>query len=337
MLLDSHYLYGIISVGMHAGKHIFAEFFIRTHLLGVLTHAYVALIYQQWFYIGLEFLSLELIRSHIPHLRRENGCLFVLHHATGIGGYAFATSTGPIDAQFIEVAVVYLVGIELYFPHSVAYIAKAVSLTFHPIVECTHHIDGCGIWCPFAKYPAVGCAMEAKVVVRIGKVAQTARFAHKFGLFSYYVFMAAVDCIGKRFKPWVILDNGENFLFHNQSIRLRLYYVYTKVVQRSEISNSILAYFSKKIMFHSSVGSQPLCLPHVGHFEHLPNGITSKFMVSALNVSSRPVSNLPVPVIHFIASVACSVPVMPGITPSTPTTLPEGTSPGAGGSGKRQR
>ena len=46
MLLDSHNLNGIVAVGMNTRKHIFAEFFIRTHLFGILTHAYVALIYQ---------------------------------------------------------------------------------------------------------------------------------------------------------------------------------------------------------------------------------------------------------------------------------------------------
>src|SRR4051794_25161896 len=57
----------------------------------------------------------------------------------------------------------------------------------------------------------------------------------------------------------------------------------------------------------------------------------------ASNRSSRPASVSPIPSRTFRASVAWSIPRMPGTTPSTPATEHPGASSGGGGVGYRQR
>jgi hypothetical protein len=63
----------------------------------------------------------------------------------------------------------------------------------------------------------------------------------------------------------------------------------------------------------------------------------SKDISRALYSISLPISGSPMPRISLSASVACRVPMVPGSTPSTPPSAQEGTSPGGGGSGNRQR
>ena len=58
---------------------------------------------------------------------------------------------------------------------------------------------------------------------------------------------------------------------------------------------------------------------------------------SASNSTSRPISESPAPRISLITSFACSAPMIPGSTPSTPPSAQDGTSPGGGGSGNKQR
>ena len=48
-------------------------------------------------------------------------------------------------------------------------------------------------------------------------------------------------------------------------------------------------------------------------------------------------SGSPMPSSSLSASVACSEPMMPGSTPSTPPSAQDGASSGGGGCGKRQR
>ena len=58
---------------------------------------------------------------------------------------------------------------------------------------------------------------------------------------------------------------------------------------------------------------------------------------SASYISSRPISGLPTSRISLMTSVACSRPMVPGSTPSTPLAPHEGASSAGGGTGKRQR
>ena len=65
--------------------------------------------------------------------------------------------------------------------------------------------------------------------------------------------------------------------------------------------------------------------------------ISRKRIASASKCSRRPASGSPMPSSSLIASVACSRPITPGSTPSTPASLQLGAASGGGGSGNRQR
>src|SRR3954464_15230257 len=54
---------------------------------------------------------------------------------------------------------------------------------------------------------------------------------------------------------------------------------------------------------------------------------------SASYISSRPMSGSPAPVTSLMTSVACSRPIVPGSTPSTPLAPQEGASSAGGGPG----
>src|SRR5256885_15078007 len=69
----------------------------------------------------------------------------------------------------------------------------------------------------------------------------------------------------------------------------------------------------------------------------------SRRTLSSVNVapnasyrSSLPISGSPDPVISLITSVAWSIPIVPGRTPSTPLAPHDGASSAGGGGGERQ-
>jgi hypothetical protein len=60
-------------------------------------------------------------------------------------------------------------------------------------------------------------------------------------------------------------------------------------------------------------------------------------MSMELNVTSRPMTGRPTPRTSLITSLAWSVPMIPGSTPTTPPSAQLGTLPGSGGSGYMHR
>jgi hypothetical protein len=58
---------------------------------------------------------------------------------------------------------------------------------------------------------------------------------------------------------------------------------------------------------------------------------------SASYISRRPMSGSPAPMMSLTTSVACSRPIVPGSTPSTPLAPHDGASSAGGGWRKRQR
>src|ERR1700751_4212169 len=58
---------------------------------------------------------------------------------------------------------------------------------------------------------------------------------------------------------------------------------------------------------------------------------------SASYSSRRPIAGSPMPTISLTTSVACSRPIVPGSTPSTPLAPHDGASSAGGGSRNRQR
>ena len=76
---------------------------------------------------------------------------------------------------------------------------------------------------------------------------------------------------------------------------------------------------------------------HTGQSGSGDSRVSRKRRASASKCSRRPVSGAPRPRTSLIASVACSRPITPGNTPSTPASAQLGAASGGGGSGNRQR
>ena len=113
--------------------------------------------------------------------------------------------------------MLHLVGIEGYFPHAVFFLFESIAWIFAPIVERAREEYGSCIRSPFAEHPAaVGCVVKSEIVVGVGEIAERAIGSNQFNLFSEHIFVAAVDCVGIRFEPRVVLYDGEDFLFHIQ-------------------------------------------------------------------------------------------------------------------------
>ena len=74
--------------------------------------------------------------------------------------------------------------------------------------------------------------------------------------------------------------------------------------------------------------------PHTGHCGSRRRLSSRNFTLSASKWRRRPTSGSPMPKISFNVSIACSIPIIPGKTPSTPACAQFGTESGGGGSGK---
>ena len=79
------------------------------------------------------------------------------------------------------------------------------------------------------------------------------------------------------------------------------------------------------------------CSPHTAQFGSLRTLILRYSISSASYTMSEPTSGSPMPVISLIASLTWIEPMDAHSTPSTPPSAHEGTMPGGGGSGYRQR
>ena len=79
------------------------------------------------------------------------------------------------------------------------------------------------------------------------------------------------------------------------------------------------------------------CSPQSGQAGSRGSRMVRMRAASASQISSRPERLSPMPMISFSASVACSVPITPVTAPRMPASLQDGTRPGGGGAGYRQR
>ena len=215
MLLDGHDLDGVVAAGHHAGQHIAAEFVVGAHGLLVLSHADVTLIDEQRCHVGDKVFHLELVGPfRSPHLSRENLGDIVLHHAGGIGRNAFALAALPVNAQFEQVAMFHGALGQHQLPVAVVQSLHAVGGTFAPVIELSYHIDVGGVGRPLAQHPSpVFSAVQAVIVVGVGKIAQRALAAGEFSDFIHSVLMTSLDGLCVRFKPRVVLDDGQCGLF----------------------------------------------------------------------------------------------------------------------------
>ena len=108
MLLDSHNLYGVISILYDAWQYIILELSISSHLLGILCHSDVAFIDEQWAGIGLKPFTMPLVRLfRVPHLRGEYFCLVVLDHTLTPCGDSLPFPTVPMNVHLIQIAMMH--------------------------------------------------------------------------------------------------------------------------------------------------------------------------------------------------------------------------------------
>ena len=171
MLLYCHYLYAVVSVGLHSWQYVFAKLGVCAHLLGILRHTYVALVDEQRRTVGLECLAFPLVRFRIPHLCRENLGFLILHHAPAPCRNALAGTAVPIDMHFEQVAVLYSLFTEFQFP--VAGLVDTLCLVavgLLPVVEVAHKIDCGSVGCPLSKHPSTRQLMKSVIFVTVGKV-----------------------------------------------------------------------------------------------------------------------------------------------------------------------
>ena len=224
MLLDGHDLDGIVAVGNDARQYVHTEFLIGTHTLAVLRHADVALVDEQRARVGHKVLDLELVGLFgCPHLGREDVGLLVLNHARGIGRDALAFSALPVHAQLVQVAVVHGALGQNDFPIAVVQPFQLVGGTLAPVIELADQINLSRIGGPFTEHPvAVGRAVQAIVVVGVGKLDQIARTARELGYLVHSILMPPVDGVAVRLQPRVIVDNRKIlFLPHFRSVLIK--------------------------------------------------------------------------------------------------------------------
>ena len=106
VLLNSHHLNTVIAILNDTRQDILAELVIRTHLLSVLSHAYMALIDKQRTLLGLEVFLLEIIFfCRIPHLSREYLRILVLYHTTAPCRNTFTFATVPLHFHLVKLTM----------------------------------------------------------------------------------------------------------------------------------------------------------------------------------------------------------------------------------------
>ena len=216
MLLYGHYLYGVVAVSHDAGQHVGAEFVVGAHALVLLGHAYVALVDEQRLGVGHEAVGVAPLEALVglPHLGREDGRLFVLHHARGVGGDAFAHTAGPVHHHLVELSVADVTRSQVQLPHAaVAEASGAVFQLFLPVGEVADEHDVGGVWRPFAEYPrAVGLAMQAEVAVGVGEVGQRAGFGGELFFLAQRFGVTSLDGVGVGLEPGVVAQNRQQLL-----------------------------------------------------------------------------------------------------------------------------
>ena len=173
MLLEGHYLEGVVAQVLDIRQDIFPEFIEGGHLLLLRAHAYVALIYK-----GMParprlsvLPSVRLVRS--PHLCAEDLGFRVLDSPCGICRKPFPSASGPLDIKLVELSVAEEHRIEADFPVPVPDRMKGIRLGLSPVVELPDQVYLRGIRSPFTEHPrAVAPAVQPvvqMVVHRIGE------------------------------------------------------------------------------------------------------------------------------------------------------------------------
>ncbi len=158
MLLNGHYLNGVIAVGMDTGQHFVAELGVGAHALALLGHTYVTFVNEQRLGVGLKVGHLPRIRLGSPDLCGKQMRHRILDHTCGVGRQTFAGATGPAHIHFIEIAVMQGIGRQRDFPHTVvAHTVELIAGHSLPTRKITYHTYRSSAGSPLAEGPgAVG-------------------------------------------------------------------------------------------------------------------------------------------------------------------------------------
>ena len=173
MLLNSHYLYAVISFLDDAWKDVLTKFCIGAHLLGILCHTDVALVDKKWCSIWLKGLFLPLVflfRS--PYLSREYLCLIILYHTTNPCRDAFSLTTRPLYKHLVQVTMFQSCLRKFYFPVlSVLTFLQGIFRGFLPTIEITYEENFCSIRGPLTENPLTFLiAMQTVIEIACCKV-----------------------------------------------------------------------------------------------------------------------------------------------------------------------
>ena len=213
MLLDGHDLDGVVAVGGDAWEYAVTELGVGADAFGLLGHADVALVDEERPRVGGEVLDGPAEGGVLPYLGGEDVGLGVLDHSGGVGGDAEALTSGPVDAHFVELAVVDFVVGDVNFPYAVA---QGVELEFgelFPVGKVADEVYLGGIGCPFAERPPVAYAVEAEVLVSVGEVFERVAVGGQVGFLADGVLMAPLDGCGVGLEPGVVLIDSESACF----------------------------------------------------------------------------------------------------------------------------
>ena len=213
MLLDSHDLNAVVTILYDTWQHIFLEFRVGAHLLGILSHAYVALVDEQRSGVRPEGLLLPLVRLRVPYLRRENLGLLILNHTVSPCRDTLAFSTFPVHLHFEEITVLHCLFREFQLPVAGTLDTLSTILrAFLPAVEISDEIDICSIWRPLAEHPSLLRLMQSEVVVSVGEIAErNLAVTGKLVELPERMLMSSYDSRLKVCQIWIVLHESDMF------------------------------------------------------------------------------------------------------------------------------
>ena len=208
MLLNRHYLDGVISVGGDARQNVLAELAVGADPFALLGHADMAFVDHQRARVGLELLDFPFIGMlGCPHLCREQLGILVLDNAPGVGGNAFAAAAGPFDYHLVVLSVVDVAGTQSRLPDAVGAGQTPQLELLHrlPVAEIAYESYGGCAGSPFAENPSAALgAVEPEIFMGIGEFGQRTTGLSQFALFVDDVVVAALDGSLEGLEPRVV-------------------------------------------------------------------------------------------------------------------------------------
>ena len=192
MLHDRHDLNGIVSQRLDAGQRIIDELPIAADSLLFLRHTDVALV-DKGVLGGGELPVFPFVRRLVHDHPAPGVGVLVLQHSSDVKGDPFKESALLQDDRLHVTAVVKgVLPLQIHLPHPVfkGGQGQAEAIPMHHIAGKIHSV---GTGCPLSVDPAAVGAVEAEILVAVGKVAQGAILSHQLGLFAVIVLHPLLD------------------------------------------------------------------------------------------------------------------------------------------------